>query len=252
MKLNPKSKQRFELFDGFRGLTMVSMIAYHFCYDFFVVEGIDPKWPYLPASHLWQQSICSSFILLSGFCWQWGKKHNLQRGLLVNAFGLLITVVTWLIMPEQIIIFGVLNFIGCAILLTIPAEKILQACPSMCGAMVSCVLFLFTHNVQWGTIGFGNWKISVWQGLYCPLLTIFGFPAQNFWSSDYFPIMPWIFLFWTGYFLNCEFRKPYRSGKWAETRIPVLSCFGKWSLPVYMLHQPVCMIAAVFISSTFR
>ena len=84
-------KPRYALFDGLRGATMLSMVLYHFSYDLFVIAKNHSQWPTLPAVHLWQQSICCTFILLAGFCWHWGRARSLRRGLLVNACGLLIT-----------------------------------------------------------------------------------------------------------------------------------------------------------------
>ena len=42
--------------------------------------GKDPGWYFRIGPHIWQQSICWSFILISGFVWSWGKKKNLRRG----------------------------------------------------------------------------------------------------------------------------------------------------------------------------
>lgn len=237
-------KPRYALFDALRGATMVSMVLYHFCYDLFVVEGLLPDWPFLPAAHIWQQSICCTFILLAGFCWQWGQKHNLRRGLLLNACGLLITGITWLIMPQQIILFGVLNFIGCAILLTIPAHSLLRHIPPVLGTVLALLLFAATKQASQGTVGLFSLQIRVPAGLYTPLLTPVGFPAAGFWSSDFFPLVPWLFLFWAGYFLNRIFAGQAQPQKWAQTEIPALSRLGRYSLIVYMLHQPVCFALA--------
>lgn len=249
---NIGTKPRYALFDALRGITMVSMVLYHFCYDLFVVEGLLPDWPFLPAAHWWQQSICCTFILLAGFCWHWGRAHDLRRGLLVNACGLLITLITWLIMPEQIILFGVLNFIGCAILLTIPAECLLRHIPTLPGMILAVLAFAFTRNIQWGTVGFFTWQCTVPASLYTPVLTVLGFPAPGFWSSDFFPLMPWLFLFWLGYFANRAFREWGGSRKWAEVSLPGFSRLGHHSLLVYMLHQPVCFAAAWLIARLLR
>lgn len=106
--------------DALRGLTVLSMVAYHFMYDVEVVYGINPDWYRIPAVHIWQQSICWSFILISGFVWSWGQKKNLRRGIVINLWGLVITAVTLIALPSEAIWFGVLNFIGCAVLLLIP------------------------------------------------------------------------------------------------------------------------------------
>ena len=110
-------EKRFALIDALRGLALLNMLAMHFLYDVNVVFGREPGWYLRPGVHLWQQYICWSFILIAGFAFPWGRRKNLRRGLLLNACGLLITAVTLLFLPEEAIWFGILNFLGCAILL---------------------------------------------------------------------------------------------------------------------------------------
>ena len=88
---------------------------------------------------------------------------------------------------------------------------------------------------------FEGWELGTLpEGLYRNLLTAYlGFPAPNFFSTDYFSLIPWFFLFLTGYFLH------RLAGEGALERLrrlpdcPPLSTLGRWSLPVYMAHQPV-------------
>lgn len=109
--------------DALRGFTVLSMVAYHFLYDVNIIYGQNPDWYRQPRVFFWQQCICWSFILISGFVWPWGKRKSLRRGLTVNFWGLVITAVTCLVTPTEAIWFGVLNFLGCAMLLLIPLDK---------------------------------------------------------------------------------------------------------------------------------
>lgn len=69
---------RYALLDELRGLDLVSMMLYHGCWDLVNLFGIQADWYYGLPGHLWQQSICWVFILLSGFCVQLGH-HTLRR-----------------------------------------------------------------------------------------------------------------------------------------------------------------------------
>lgn len=71
MKYNNASG-RYTLLDELRGLDLVSMMLYHGCWDLVNLFGIQADWYYGLPGHLWQQSICWVFILLSGFCVQRG------------------------------------------------------------------------------------------------------------------------------------------------------------------------------------
>ena len=108
---------RYALLDELRGLDLVSMMLYHACWDMIFLFGIWMDWYIGWPGRLWQQSICWVFILLSGFCVPLGHR-TLKRGAQVFAAGALVTVVTLVFMPEDRVVFGVLTFLGSAMLLT--------------------------------------------------------------------------------------------------------------------------------------
>lgn len=108
---------RYALLDELRGLDLVSMMLYHACWDMMFLFGIWMDWYIGWPGRLWQQSICWVFILLSGFCVPLGHR-TLKRGAQVFAAGALVTVVTLVFMPEDRVVFGVLTFLGSAMLLT--------------------------------------------------------------------------------------------------------------------------------------
>ncbi|MDE7404312.1 MAG: DUF1624 domain-containing protein, partial [Lachnospiraceae bacterium] len=76
MNANVEKKSfRYGVLDGIRGFVVISMILYHACWDLVYIFGKDWSWYRGRGAYIWQQSICWSFILLSGFCWSLGKKH---------------------------------------------------------------------------------------------------------------------------------------------------------------------------------
>ena len=101
-------KQRYDLLDTIRGITLLSMICYHGAWDFVYLYQVKWDWYRGTGAYIWQQSICWTFIFLSGFCWSLGKRH-LKRGLMVFGGGLLVTLVTILVMPDNRVVFGVLT-----------------------------------------------------------------------------------------------------------------------------------------------
>ena len=109
-------KNRFQLLDTIRGIVLISMIIYHATWNMVYIYGMDWNWYKSRGAYIWQQSICWTFILLSGFCFSLGKRH-LKSGLMIFGGGLLVTLVTLLAMPQNRVIFGVLTCIGSCILL---------------------------------------------------------------------------------------------------------------------------------------
>ena len=120
---------RYALLDELRGLDLVSMMLYHACWDMMFLFGIWMDWYAGMPGRLWQQSICWVFILLSGFCVPLGHR-TLKRGAQVFAAGALVTVVTLVFMPEDRVVFGVLTFLGSAMLLTGVLEPLLKKDPA--------------------------------------------------------------------------------------------------------------------------
>lgn len=120
---------RYALLDELRGLDLISMMLYHACWDLMFLFGIWMDWYIGWPGRLWQQSICWVFILLSGFCVPLGH-HTLKRGAQVFAAGALVTAVTLLFMPEDRVVFGVLTFLGSAMLLYRPAGTAAEKDPA--------------------------------------------------------------------------------------------------------------------------
>ena len=246
-----KTKKRYYFVDALRGLALINMVLYHFSYDVFVIYGQNPDWLGSTAAFLWQQGICWSFILISGFSWRFGAVNSLKRGLFLNGLGLLITAVTWLVIPDEVIFFGILNFIGCGVLLTIPFSKLGEKIPTLLGAVVCLILFALTYHIQNGYLQIGGEILRLPDRLYSGIFTILGFPGPGFYSSDYFPVLPWIFLYWTGWFLYPVLMKSKGIRSLLSVRIPLLSVIGRKTIWVYVLHQPILMGICILLSSFF-
>lgn len=234
-------KQRYYWIDNIRAIAMISMIIYHAVWDLVYLYGMDWNWYRSDLAHLWQQSICWTFILLSGFCWSFSK-NPLKQGLVVSAGGLIVTIVTLIFSYDSRVIFGVLNLIGASALLMIPLKKYFEKLPAATGVVLMFVLFGFTYGVNDRYLGFFGWKlVELPWDLYKNLFTTFlGFPDIWFYSSDYFSLLPWAFLYFAGYFLYRLWKeKKIPGANCLNRKVPFLTALGSRSLLVYMLHQPV-------------
>ena len=232
------SKPRYALLDTLRGITLCSMILYHACWDLVFLFGMPWRWYTGPAAFYWQQSICWTFILLSGFCFPLGHS-GLRRGAQVFLGGAAVTAVTLLFSYDSRVIFGVLTFLGAAMMLTAVLDDILQRTPPWLGLAVSGVLFAVVRWINDGYVQFFACKAVLPVGLYRGWLgTFLGFMAPGFYSSDYFSLLPWLFLFWCGYFLHRVFEKADWLKHFSELKCPPLEWVGRHSLIIYLLHQP--------------
>ena len=233
-----QTSTRYALLDELRGLDLISMMLYHGTWDAVYLFGVAVPWYAGTPGRLWQQSICWVFILLSGFCLPMGH-HPVKRGAVVFGAGALVTAVTLLFMPENVVLFGVLTLLGSAMILTGLLEKALQKVPPVAGFLVSFALFVLTYHTMDGYWGLGALRWLLPRGLYANCFTAYlGFYPLGFFSTDYFPLLPWLFLFWAGFYLyhliGRERMKPLR-----RLVCPPLGWLGRHSLVLYLLHQPV-------------
>lgn len=210
-------KKHYHFIDALRGFAIINMVLFHFLYDVYVVYGDYSNWYREPAVRLWQQFICFSFIFIAGISFHFSNK-NLKRGLLLNIYGIGITVVTLVFMPSETIWFGILNFMGCAILLLHFVKKPLQKLKPFAGIITSLFLFICTYDLRHVV------------------------PFPGFTSSDYFPISPWFFLFLMGYYFWSLIANRNRISAIMEHKIPILSAIGRYSIWIYLAHQPVCIL----------
>ena len=238
-------RPHYGLLDTVRGVCILSMVAYHGMYDLVDIFGLPSAWYTGLPGYIWQQSICWTFILLSGLCWQLSRRH-VKRGLLLGGCGAAITLITWLVMPSQRILYGVLNLLGLSALLLIPLDKVFRKIPAWAGLGGALLLFALTKNVSRGSLGFeGLVLCQLPRWLYATdLLAVVGFPSPSFWSTDYFPLLPWFFLFCAGYFLWSLLDKSPRAKELLRPGLRPLSFLGRHSLAIYLIHQPALM--AVF------
>ena len=234
-----RGKERLSLLDALRGFALLNMVLYHILYDVVYIFGHPIGWYQSAAGYVWEQFICWSFILLSGFCFSLGSRP-IKRGLLVFGAGCVISLVTMFVMPEQRVRFGILSLIGCCMLLTRLCLPLMKRILPEIGILFCFALFCFTKALPFGGFGWGDTVlISLPDWLYsAQWLYPIGLPNSDFFSSDYFPLFPWLFLYWTGWFAFYMWRN-VRNCKVLKIKIPVLDWLGRYSLWIYIIHQPI-------------
>ncbi len=234
---------RYSIIDDLRALAIINMVIYHTLFDLVYIFGVNIRWFNSSIGFIWEQYICWSFILIAGFCQSFAKK-SLKEGLIVSFWGLIISLFTYLVPLGMNINFGVLTFIGLAILVTIPLKKIYNKINPVLGISIAIFLFIIFRNINYGYLGFGDFNLfKLPSSLYSVepnwILTLIGFPFQGFSSADYFSFFPWYFLFLTGYFLYFVLKK-YKKLVYLKSKpFPVLTFISEHSLLIYILHQPI-------------
>ena len=216
--------KRFDILDAWRSLAIVLMVVYHFLYDLALFGVITWGQMFSPPLNLLQRFICCSFIFLAGACARFSR-NNLRHGLIVLAAHVL--VVMGAAVGGQTIRFGVLALLGSSMVIWHFAGPYLQRIP---GVWLGWGCFILG---QVSRVLAGRITVSV-KWLY-PL----GFTYPGFSSADYFPLMPWLFLFLTGTVLGGWCLDNRESPLLTRPLPAPITFLGRHSLVIYVLHQPI-------------
>jgi uncharacterized membrane protein len=235
--------KRFWELDSIRGLAIIMMITYHFLFDltFFGIYSLD-----VYSGFLWvfARITAFTFIFIVGVSLTLSNsraqitgrykegglfRKYLKRGLKIFSLGLLITIITWIFIPQEFIIFGVLHFIGISIILSyfFLKSKYLNLYLGMGLILLGIYLGNYTFDFNW----------LVWLG----------FIPSNLDTVDYFPLIPWFGVVLIGLFFGGLLYKNYQR----QFKIPdlsknyfikIFSFLGRNSLIIYLIHQPILII----------
>lgn len=225
---------RIAAIDAARGGAMLAMMVFHLGWDL-VLVGL-PSVP-LDNALFWQafpRAIVSAFLLIAGVSLVLAHRVGFRRRLFWRRFWVLalaagiITVATWIAFPQSFIFFGVLhamaafNLVGLA-LLTVPAS-----------ILVVLAVFVLAIGMEVRAEVFQHPGL-IWLGL-APVP-----PASN----DFVPPFPFLAVFLGGMALGrVGLDRGWFAAGW--TRWPAtdpvgrgLRWLGRWSLAIYLVHQPV-------------
>lgn len=173
--------KRIYSIDALRGILIVCMVFYHTMYDLVYLFNVPLEIMRTPAMHCFQVMIASLFIIISGISSNFSR-NNIKRGLIVFLSGMVLTAATLIIKNGTQIYFGILHCLGLSMIIYGVFRKYLVKVPKNAGTAVFALLFFI-----WNFICEKATPASV------PHLYIIGLHDFNFYSSDYFPLLPWIF-----------------------------------------------------------
>lgn len=253
MKNKETVKNRIFFLDELRGLAVFCMIFYH---AFFI---LDFMFGYEWAAKLFeffmpvQPFFAGIFIFVCGVSCSLSHS-NFKRGLRLLIFAGVVTLVTAIIMPAlglpgMEIYFGILHFLACCILIYAIAEKPIERTSPFIGLLICTVLYPFFSGISGGILNYGElFVIEIPDVFYeTNLLAPLGIYTQDFFSSDYFPLFPDIFIFLAGAFVGKYFVKKSFPEWMTESRAPFFAFLGRKSLIVYIVHMPAIYALAFAI-----
>ncbi len=214
----------------FRGICIILVVIYHAMYNLTAIFGVE-VWLF---GSTMMDALRTFFVvclaIISGISCSL-TRSNAKRGVKTLLAGLLVTAVTYFAIPDQLIIFGILHFFGVAMLLYAAVGRFLKKIPMVIGAVVSLVLFIISFQVY-------SVEINTSSELLNLTLSIIGFNTGVI-SADYYPLLPWIFIFLAGCFLGRPFKNGTVPKFFKSNPVKPLSFVGRHTLLVYLIHQPI-------------
>lgn len=227
-------RERNQIIDFVRGVDIVLMVLFNYSVTlrYFMLVPVSSNflyWSIFPAF------IASIFIFLSGTvaCISFKKnKANFSRryflrGAELAIFAGFITLFTYAFVPEKTIIFGILHFFAASSFLVpffIKYNKLNLV------AGLSIIIFgLYLQQMEF------NFSYLFWLGLM----------PENFSTFDYFPILPWLGVLLLGIYFG-EYIVDRTTGIKIKSKLAgIFIFFGKNSLTIYLIHQPILIFLLI-------
>ena len=208
-------KRHIEI-DILRTIAILGMIIYHTAFDLAAfyswdIDVLHTGW------RMFARSTAILFLVLVGisFVLSWQRtpnyKKQLRRAAIILGSAMLITIVTYIALEDQYVRFGILHLIGTAALL----------------------LPFFTPLKNWNVLA---GLLLIGAGMFVP--------PPGFHSVDYFNPLPWLGVILIGMAIGevmyVRREKPSKKKKKvSHTKLPLWTLPGRYSLWIYLLHQPI-------------
>lgn len=236
-----KGKPRIHLLDELRGFAIFCMVFYHGFYTVGVFFGwkwgVDMVNFFAPA----EPFFAALFIFISGISSNLSHS-NIERGAKLFFIAYIVTVVTYFAVGDPgTIRFGILHMLSVCMMFFGVFSPIIKKIPYPIGLVVNILLFIFTFDVIRGSVGVPFlWSLELPAFLYkTDFLYPFGFLYPGFTSGDYFPLLPWLFMFMAGgFFGRLAVQKKFPKFTYKK-HVPFFAFLGRHALLIYILHQPI-------------
>jgi uncharacterized membrane protein len=219
---------RNQTVDLIRGVDIVLMILFNYSVTLSYLRLVN-----MPSNFVYwfvfPRAIAVIFIFISGIAAfisfeknkeNFSKKYFIRGGKLL-IFAAFITLFTYIFVPEGTIFFGILHFFA-----------------------VSSLLMPFF--IRYSRLNLIGGLLIILSGFYLQLtqfdfsyLFWLGFMPRNFYTFDYFPLIPWLGVLMLGIYSGKYIVRRTTDLKFESRFSTAFTFLGKNSLTVYLIHQPV-------------
>ena len=230
-----RSVDQISWLDGWRGAALYLMVVYHLLFDCALFGWL--SWDTMFSAPMWalERIVAFSFILCAGVSATL-TRSNLRRGAVTLLAGGLVTAVSYII--DAPILFGVLQFLGLSMVIYGLAAPVFDRVPERVAPLLWCGGYIVFRVITDRVLVDVKWLF--WLGFAC----------EGFTSFDYFPMLPWFFVFLFGTWMGHMIQKH-------SARLPILKKTapgwlawpGRRTLLLYLVHQPILFGVCMLISA---
>ncbi|MBO8178907.1 MAG: DUF1624 domain-containing protein [Archaeoglobus sp.] len=211
---------RYPEIDIARGVAVILMLVFHSFFDAYYFGKIELSgafWYYFP------RFIGGMFIFISGYTLSVinpDLSRLKKKVLKLAALAATITAVTFALVPDEVVVFGIIHFFTLATLI----GYIFLRYPKiqLPAGLTFFVIGLIMNRVRVDT------ETLVWLGLM----------PYGFSTLDYYPLLPWLGVFLIGMFSGNVARP-----KGINLNVPLVPYLGRNSLKIYVVQHPVIIVA---------
>ena len=216
------------------------MVCFHIVFDLQMFGHLPFGTTLHPVFYWHARLVAGSFLFLAGVSLWLAHGQGIRwpafwrRWIKLVAAAALVTVATYVALPEYFVYFGILHCIAASSLIGLFALLLPAAAVAALGAVIMLASYILPD-----------------PAFNAPLLRFIGLATEPAMTVDFEPLFPWVGPFLLG----------LASAKWASARgllhrlalsdTPVLRRLawpGQHSLVVYLVHQPI-LIALIWVAS---
>ena len=246
VRTRPSSQRRnrIQLLDVLRGAAIVGVVVYHFCWDLNLFGFLTVDVTTHPAWVVFARLLAGSFMLLAGVSLALAHNDGVRwnafwrRIALIGSAAAMISVATYFAFPEAFIYFGILHAIAVFSVVGLPFLR----APLALLLLAAVLLIGLPEYVRSDLL---NSRFLAWIGLASS-------PPS---SNDFVPIFPWLALPLIGIAiarlgLQSGWMENAGSAQLKRPAARALAWAGRWSLTIYLVHQPI-LLGLLYIGTEF-
>lgn len=248
---------RIAVIDEIRGIAILGMLVFHGLLYYEMIFHARLDFIRIPQVQFVAIAGGGLFVFISGVSCSFAKS-NIRRGMICLGFGLVISAVTLVLwkgfdLQNTFVFFGILHLLGVSMIAFGLTEKAIKRSAEKVNPLVGLSVFAGLFAISYLMVYRGLWESAVFslapvQKLYhWNLLYVVGYPNWTaFPPIDFYPVLPWILLFFAGGYAGIWIVKHHLPSWLTRIHSRTLVYCGQHTMVIYLIH-PIVLYSAILL-----